>query len=97
MIELSEQDADRLELLDRLAERVPKLDLDQYSIEWDTLSDGHAVLHVGCDTSFANYGEELHALCPLDRILPGLWGLIIINADGSWRIARAVPPPAPPH
>jgi hypothetical protein len=32
---------DRLELLDRLAERVLELDLDQNEIEWTSLEDGH--------------------------------------------------------
>jgi hypothetical protein len=34
-------DNDRLELLDRIAERVPKLDLAQNEVEWTTLDDGH--------------------------------------------------------
>jgi len=34
-------DADRLKLLDRIAERVPELDLAQHSVDWMTLADGH--------------------------------------------------------
>jgi hypothetical protein len=37
-------DTGRLELLDRLADRVPELDLDQQSIEWTTLDDGREAL-----------------------------------------------------
>ncbi len=37
---LTPADADRLELLDRIAERLPELDLKQRSIEWATLDDG---------------------------------------------------------
>jgi hypothetical protein len=34
---MNERDADRLELLDRIADRVPELDLDRQSVEWSTL------------------------------------------------------------
>jgi hypothetical protein len=46
-------DADRLELLDRLAERLPELDLDQHEIEWRTLEDGHEALLVDGGGSMA--------------------------------------------
>ena len=36
---MDERDADRLLLLDRLAERVPGLDLDRHETEWTTLPD----------------------------------------------------------
>jgi hypothetical protein len=39
-------DADRLELLDRIAERIPELDLERQSIEWTTLDDGAEALIV---------------------------------------------------
>jgi hypothetical protein len=41
---VNRSDADRLLLLDRLAERVPELDLDRNEIEWKTLPDGHEAL-----------------------------------------------------
>jgi hypothetical protein len=42
----NERDADRLGLLDRIADRVPELHLDQQSLEWTTLDDGHEALLV---------------------------------------------------
>jgi hypothetical protein len=42
----NERDADRLGLLDRIAEHVPEIDLDQQSTEWITLDDGHEALLV---------------------------------------------------
>jgi hypothetical protein len=42
----NETDADRLELLDRLADRVPELDLDKHEVEWTTLDDGSEALLV---------------------------------------------------
>src|ERR671911_2738610 len=60
---MNERDQDRLELLDRIAERVPGLDLDQHEIEWTTLPDGHEVLLVDgwSGAYFANHGDDLHA------------------------------------
>ena len=43
---MTDRDADRLELLDRIGDRVPELDLDQNEIEWTTLDDGHEALLV---------------------------------------------------
>jgi hypothetical protein len=43
---MNDRDHDRLTLLDRLAERLPWLDLDQQSIEWTTLDDDHDALLV---------------------------------------------------
>ena len=47
---------------------VPELDLDQQSVEWTTLDDGHEALLVngggidgGDGAYFANYGEDVHA------------------------------------
>jgi hypothetical protein len=60
---------DRLELLDRIAERVPELDLDQQSIEWTTLDDGHEALLVngggfdgGSGAFLVNHGDDVHAV-----------------------------------
>ena len=46
MTVMDDRDAERLELLDRIADRVPELDLEQQSVEWMTLEDGHEALLV---------------------------------------------------
>jgi hypothetical protein len=91
---------DRLELLDRIAERVPELDFEQHAIEWTTLDDGHEALLVdgggidgGKGTLFANYGEDLHAVGSLAPIVPGCVGCIVIRPGGSRQLARVVPDP----
>jgi hypothetical protein len=93
-------DADRLKLLDRIAQRVPELDLDRESVEWTTLPDGHEALLVngggidgGDGAYFANAGEDLHAVGTLDPIVPGHLGCIVFKPDGSRFLARAVPDP----
>jgi hypothetical protein len=96
----NERDADRLELLDRIADRVPELDLDRQSVEWSTLDDGHDALLVngggidgGSGAYFANAGEDVHAVGKLDPLVPGHVGCIVIRPDGSRYLARAVPDP----
>jgi hypothetical protein len=91
---------DRLELLDRIAERVPELDLDQQSIEWTTLDDGHEALLVngggfdgGSGAFLVNHGDDVHAVGTLDPIVPGHVGCIVIEPGGTRRLARAVPDP----
>jgi hypothetical protein len=93
-------DADRLELLDRLADRVPELDLDQNEVEWMTLDDGHEALLInggGLDGSagayFANAGEDVHVVGSVAPLIPGQVGCIVIRPDGSRHLARAVPDP----
>ena len=73
-MDTDERDADRLELLDRIADRIPGLDLDQQRIEWTTLDDGHEALLVngggidgGSGAYFANYGDDVHAVGSLVR------------------------------
>jgi hypothetical protein len=97
---MNERDADRLELLDRIADRVPELDLDQQAIEWRTLDDGHEALLVngggidgGDGAYFANAGDDLHAVGSLDPITPGYVGCILIRPDGSRYLARVVSDP----
>ena len=46
MTAMNERDTDRLELLDRIAERLPELRLDQHEIAWTTLDDGSEALLV---------------------------------------------------
>jgi hypothetical protein len=98
---MDEHDAERLELLDRLAERVPELDLGQHSVEWTELEDGHQALLVdgggidgGTGTYFANAGDDVHAVGTLTPLVPGYIGCVVIGPDGHRRLARAVPDPA---
>jgi hypothetical protein len=35
MADMDKIDADRLELLDRIARRIPELDLDAHEVEWE--------------------------------------------------------------
>jgi hypothetical protein len=93
-------DIDRLELLDRIAERVPELELDRHSVEWTTLDDGSEALLVdgggidgGTGAFFANYGEDVHVVGSLAPLIPGAIGCIVIKPDGSRSLARAVPDP----
>jgi hypothetical protein len=95
-----DQDQDRLKLLDRIAERIPELDLDQQQVEWTTLDDGHEALLVngggidgGDGAYFANAGDDLHAVGSLDPLLPGAIGCIVIRPDGNRYLARVVPNP----
>jgi hypothetical protein len=92
--------ADRLELLDRIADRVPELDVEEQSVEWTTLDDGHEALLVngggidgGDGAYFANHGDDVHAVGTLTPIVPGHVGCIVIRPDGSRVLARAVPDP----
>ena len=100
MTAMNDRDADRLELLDRIADRIPELDLAQQSVEWTTLDDGHEALLVngggidgGAGAYFANAGDDVHAVGSLAPIIDGYIGCIVINADGSRYVARAVPDP----
>ena len=91
---MNPSDADRLKLLDRIADRVPELDLDEHEVEWRTLPDGHEALHIGNGGDyFANCGEDLHAYGSLNSIIPGYIGCIVIRPDGSRLLVRAVPDP----
>jgi hypothetical protein len=94
-------DTDRLTLLDRIADRVPELDLDENEVEWMTLEDGHEALLVngggidgGSGAFFANAGQDLHAVGQLAPLFAGYIGCIVIRPDGSRTLARAVPDPA---
>jgi hypothetical protein len=98
--DLDTADADRLELLDRIAGRMPELDLEQHEIEWTTLDDGSEALLVdgggidgGSGAFFANHGEDVHAVGSLAPIIDGAIGCIVIRPDGSRYVARAVPDP----
>jgi hypothetical protein len=74
---MNDRDTDRLELLDRIADRVPELDLDKHEVEWSTLPDGHEALHIGDGGDyFANCADDLHAYGSLDPIIPGYIGCV---------------------
>ena len=100
MTVMNDRDQDRLQLLDRIAERIPELDLDGETVEWNTLDDGHEALLVngggidgGSGAYFANAGDDLHAVGSLAPIIDGYVGCIVIRPDGSRYVARAVPDP----
>ena len=92
-------DTDRLLLLDRLAERLPELDLDREEIDWMPLDDGHQALLVngggidgGNGAYFANAGEDVQAFGSCAP-LADLVGCIVIQPDGSRYIGRVEPDP----
>jgi hypothetical protein len=97
---MNETDADRLELLDRIAKRIPDLDLDAQSVEWRTLDDGHEALLVngggldgGNGVYFANAGEDVHAVGSLAPVVADSIGCIVIRPDGSRYVAGVQPDP----
>jgi hypothetical protein len=97
---MNEHDADRLQLLDRIAARVPELDLDQRSVEWETLPDGAEALIVdgggfdgGDGMMFVNHGDDVHAIGSLAPLAPGAIGCVVIRPDRSRVLARAVADP----
>ena len=97
---MDRSDADRLVLLDRIADRVPELDLAQQSVEWTTLPDGHEALLVngggmdgGNGAFFANAGDDVHAVGLVAPLVPGHVGCIVIRPDGSRYLVRAARDP----
>ena len=100
---MNERDADRRELLDRIAERVPELDLEQHEVEWVTLEDGHEAPLVdgggidgGNGTVFGCARDDVHAVGSLAPIVDGI-GRVVIRPDGIRYLARAVPDPLDPN
>jgi hypothetical protein len=98
---MNEQDADRLELLDRLEQRVPDLDLSQRSVEWGTWpDDGSPALLIdgggidgGDGMTFGNVGEDVHAIGSTALLVPGTIGCVVIKPDGTQVLARVQPDP----
>ena len=97
---MTDGDRDRLTPLDRIAVRVPELDLAQQSIEWTTLNDGHEALLLngggfdgGEGSVLVNAGEDLHAVGSLAPIAEGYVGCTVIRPDGGRYLARVVPDP----
>jgi hypothetical protein len=99
MTTTNDTDAERLELLDRIADRCPEIDLDENEIEWREIDGSEALLvnrggiDGGNGAYFANHGDDVHAVGKLDPIVPGYVGCIVIYPDGSRRLAHAVPDP----
>ncbi len=98
---MTDRDQQRLELLDRIADRVPELDLDQQEVAWTTLDDGAEALLVngggidgGNGAYFANHGEDIHAVGTLAPIIDGCRGCIVIRPDGSCYVAQVMPDPS---
>ena len=100
MTDLDPTDADRLDLLDRIEKRLPELHLYQREVEWTELPDGAQALLVdgggfdgGDGFTFANAGEDVHALGSTSLLIPGTVGCVVIAPDGSRRLARVMPDP----
>ena len=88
------RDTDRLELLDRLADRVPELDLDQNAVEWIEMPDGAQGLAVdgggvdgGNGVYFANAGDDVHVVGSLMPLAPAV-GCIVVKPDGTRVLAH---------
>jgi hypothetical protein len=86
--DLNPTDADRLLLLDRIAERLPDLDLDQQEVEWMELPDGAEALLVngggldgGDGVYFANAGENVHAIGSLAPLAPAVGCIALLVLD----------------
>lgn len=100
--DLDPRDADRLLLLDRIAERMPDLDLDQHEVAWHELPEdcggGEALLvdgggiDGGSGAYFVNAGDDLHVVGSLAPLVAAV-GCIVVKADGSRRLAEVVPDP----
>ena len=91
---INTEDRERLELLDRVADRIPELDLDERSVAWTTLPDGAEALLVdgggidgGTGVYFANAGDDLHAVGSLAPLAPAV-GCVVIRPDGGRVLAR---------
>ncbi len=100
---LDPADVDRLLLLDRLAERVPSLDLSDQEVEWQTLPDGGQALLVngggidgGEGVFFANARDDVHAVGSLAPLASGAIGCIVIAPDGSRCLAKVTTDPLAP-
>ena len=91
---LNPTDADRLDLLDRLAERIPEMKLDRHEIEWTTLPDGAEALLVdgggidgGAGIYFANARDDVHCVGSLQPLAP-MVGCIVLRPDGTRVLAH---------
>ena len=88
---MNDRDQDRLALLDRIADRLPDIDLDGHSIEWIEMpDDGSEALMIdggGIDGengfTIASHGDDLHVVGPTAPLIPGFVGCIVVKRDGS--------------
>jgi hypothetical protein len=98
---LDETDGERLELLDRIAARMPDIDLDKYEVAWTKMpDDGSEALVVeggGIDGGngfiVITRGDELHVVGPMAPLIPGAIGCVVIDADGGRRLGGLVRDP----
>ncbi len=96
-------DAERLELLDRIEKRIPELDLDQHDVEWIEMPDGAQGLAVngggfagdGTGFTFANGPDD--NVTAIGLLIPGAFGCVVIQPDGSRYIARVEAGPLRPN
>jgi hypothetical protein len=101
MPDLDKIDAERFELLDRIAERLPEVDLEQHSIEWSEMpDDGSQALLVagggmdgGNGFTITSHGEYLHVVGPMAPMFPGAIGCVVIGPDGTRRLGGVVADP----
>jgi hypothetical protein len=104
MADMDKIDAERLELLDRIAERLPEVDLEQHSIEWTEMpDDGSQALLIdgggidgGNGMFIANYEDDLHVVGSLAPIAPVV-GCIVIKPDGTRTLAQVITDPLAPE
>lgn len=96
--ETNETDDDRLLLLDRIASRLPNINLDDHEIAWHQLPDGASALLVdggGLDGGegmyLANAGEDVHVVGPIPAIKS--IGAIVVRPDGTRVLAQVTPDP----
>ena len=101
MTDMDKRDAERLELLDRIAERLPELDLGQHQVDWTEMPDDGAEallldgggIDLGDGFTITTDGDDLHAVGTLAPMFPGYVGCVVIGPDGTRRLARVVPDP----
>ncbi len=82
---------EQMTLLDRIATRVPEMDLDQHEIEWTTLPDGGG-FDGGSGIYFANAGEDVHAVESMAPAFPAV-GCVVIRPDRTRVLAQVMPDP----
>jgi hypothetical protein len=92
-------DVERFELLDRIKNRLPDVDLEQHSIEWTEMPDDGSLLVAGGGIDGGNgftitsHGEDLHVVGSTAPLFPGYVGCVVIAPDKTRRMARVMPDP----
>jgi hypothetical protein len=97
---LDETDGDRRELLDRIAKRMPELNLDQYEVGWHKLPDGHEALVLdgggmdgGNGMYLANAGDDVTVIGPTAPLAAGGLACVVVDAKGGRRLGGLVRDP----